>query len=126
LKDTNGISHEEKDQPVEMLNTFFVNQPQELLGTSSSTSTDSSDSMDHSNTTNPLVIPHTTKDEIEKSILAMPMNKASGADGLRMKILKAAAPGISSSLARVINHCIDNGCVPSAGKLAKVIPIQCI
>ena len=123
LRDKNGISHDEKDQLVEMLNSFFVNQPQELLGTSSSTTTGPSNNINCSNMAKPLVIPHITKGEIEKNILSMPSNKASGADGLSVKILKAAAPAISSSLARLINHCIDNGCVPSAWKLAKVIPI---
>ena len=53
----------------------------------------------------------------------MSMHKATGADGLSTKILKMAAPAISSSLAKLINYCIDNGCFPSAWKLAKVIPI---
>ena len=123
LKDKNGISHDEKGQLVEMLNSFFVNQPRELLGTSSSPTTGPSNNINCSNSAKPLVIPYITKGEIEKSILSMPSNKASGADGLSVKILKAAAPAISSSLARLINHCIDNGCVPSAWKLAKVIPI---
>ena len=51
------------------------------------------------------------------------MHKATGADGLSTKILKMAAPAISSSLAKLINYCIDNGCFPSAWKLAKAIPI---
>ena len=51
------------------------------------------------------------------------MHKATGVDGLGTKILKMVAPAISSSLAKLINYCIDNGCFPSAWKLAKVIPI---
>ena len=51
------------------------------------------------------------------------MHKATGVDGLGTKILKMVAPAISSSLAKLINYCIDNGCFPSAWKLAKAIPI---
>ena len=43
--------------------------------------------------------------------------------GLGARTLKIAAPAISLSLSRLINHCIDMGTFPSAWKTAKVTPI---
>ena len=51
----------------------------------------------------------------------MPMQKATGVDGISTRIVKAATTAISSSLARLINCCIDNNCIQSAWKLAKVV-----
>ena len=110
----------------DLLNTYFVNQPRELLDSLSSIFSGSSTQTTDSNCStskNTLVIPHITEYEIEKTIQSMSMHKATGADGLSTKILKMAAPAISSSLAKLINYCIDNGCFPSAWKLAKAIPI---
>ena len=39
------------------------------------------------------------------------------------RVLKVAAPSISSSLARLINHCIETGEFPSKWTSAKVTPI---
>ena len=64
-----------------------------------------------------------TEADVQKSIQCMASKKASGADGISVKILKEASSAISLPLSELINHCIDNGCVPSAWKLAKVIPI---
>ncbi|CAB4005268.1 Hypothetical predicted protein [Paramuricea clavata] len=54
---------------------------------------------------------------------SMPANKAKGADGLSPKLLKIAAPSISSSVAHLINHCISTNTFPSRWKVAKVTPI---
>ena len=53
----------------------------------------------------------------------MPMQKATGSDGISTRILKAATPAISSSLARLTDYSIDDSCIPSAWKLAKVVVI---
>ena len=53
----------------------------------------------------------------------MPSHKATRLDGIGARVLKVAASSISSSLAHLIKHCIENGEFPSKWKSAKVIPI---
>ena len=50
-------------------------------------------------------------------------NKALGIDGISAKILKIAAPCISSSLTLIINQSILTGVFPNDWKMSKVIPI---
>ena len=59
-------------------------------------------------------------DQIKKLLQCMPCHKATGLDGIGARVLKVAAPSISSSLARLINHCIETGEFPSKWKSAKV------
>ena len=50
-------------------------------------------------------------------------NKALGIDGISAKILKIAAPCISSSLTVIFNQFILRGVFPNDWKISKVIPI---
>ena len=53
----------------------------------------------------------------------MNTNKASGIDGITAKILKIAAPCISSSLTSIFNQSILPGVFPNDWKYSRVIPI---
>ena len=68
-------------------------------------------------------ISHITPKNIEELLKLMPSHKAAGSDGLGARIPKIAAPAISLTLSRLINHCIDTGTFPSTWKTAKVTPI---
>ena len=127
LVDKDGNQYSDHQQMADLINTFYACQPRDLLESISPSLPDSSpyktDATCSTSNIAPLSIPHIFESEIESAIRSMPVHKATGADGLSIRILKISAPAISSSLARIINYCIDNSCVPSARKLAKVIPI---
>ena len=53
----------------------------------------------------------------------MTANKATGADKLCPTVLKIAAPGIASELARLISHCVQKSNFPISWKTAKVRPV---
>ncbi len=126
MVDKDGNQYSDHQQMADLINTFYACQPRDLLGSISSSLPVSSpyktDATCFTLNIAPLSIPHIFESEIENAIRSTPVHKATGADGL-IRILKISAPAISSSLARIINYCIDNSCVPSAWKLARVIPI---
>ena len=128
LVDKNGNQYSDAQQMADLLNAFYVNQPRDLLESISLFSSggscdDTADLTCSTSQIDPSSIPHISEAEVRKAISSMPEHKATGADGISTKILKMSAPAISSSLARIISYCIDNSCVPSAWKLAKVNPI---
>ena len=70
-------------------------------------------------------IPSITKKRVSKLLLSIPSHKATGDDGISVKILKIAAPTILPSLTRLLNLCtgISNKVFLSAWKVAKVTPV---
>jgi len=64
-----------------------------------------------------------TKDEILKIITKLKNNKCPGTDCLTPKLLKSVAGEISNPLSYLLNLSFATGTVPSALKLAKVIPV---
>ena len=123
LKDGEKILSDKQDMS-ELLNTFFVTQPRKIL---SSILTSASAALPQSNAlVNDGVefqVPNITTDQIKELLLSIPCHKATRLDGISARVLKVAAPSISSSLARLINHCIETGEFPSKWKSAKVTPI---
>jgi hypothetical protein len=107
----NGELVTESRSIAEIFNSFFVSQPQRLLSSIKSTFCNKS-------LLNSLKIK--IKFEIPEKVLqmlnSMPANKATGADGLSPKLLKIAAPSISSSVTHLINHCISTNTFPSRCK----------
>ena len=99
----------DKTEIDELVNSFFVNQPSNLLGIQSVNLLSSGslqrikDLREISNASS-LTIPHITQQEILSSLQNMLGHKTTGIDGLGAKILKAAGPGIASPLSRLINH----------------------
>ena len=62
--------------------------------------------------------------EVHDIIQAIPTGKATGTDGLSIKLLKIAAPAIIESLTKLINICIARGVFPTVWKEAKVTPLH--
>ena len=78
----------------------------------------------HSHSNNlPFVIPEITNVFVSNQLANLPQNKSIGLDNINSKILKIAAPFISSHLTRIINLSLNTGIFPTAWKSAKVIPI---
>ena len=61
--------------------------------------------------------------EIEKEIMAIPLNKAHGLFSCPVRILRCARRTVSKPLSDLFNMSIQNGTYPSKVKFAKVIPI---
>ena len=69
-------------------------------------------------------IPPITKEIVEADLSKIPSNKATGLDGISVRVLKEALPVISSSLALIYNASISSGVFPAAFKIAKVLPLH--
>ena len=69
-------------------------------------------------------IPPITKEIVEADLSKIPSNKATGLDGISVRVLKEALPVISSRLALIYNASISNGVFPAAFKIAKVLPLH--
>ena len=69
-------------------------------------------------------IPPVTKEIIEADLKKIPSNKATGLDGISIRILKEALPAISTSMAHVYNTSINQGIFPTTFKAAKVTPLH--
>ena len=113
LKDGEKILSD-KQVMSELLNTFFVTQPRKIL---SSILTSASGVLPQSNALFnngvEFQVPNITTDQIKELLLFIPCHKATGLDGIGARVLKVAATSISSSLAHLINHCIETGEFPS-------------
>ncbi|CAB3983518.1 RNA-directed DNA polymerase from mobile element jockey [Paramuricea clavata] len=118
----NGELVTESRSIAEIFNSFFVSQPQRLLSSIKSTFCNES-LLNSLKIKIKFEIPHISPEKVLQMLNSMPANKATGADGLSPKLLKIAAPSISSSVARLINHCISTNTFPSRWKVAKVTPI---
>ena len=58
---------------------------------------------------------------MEAYLSKIPSNKATGLDGISVRVLKEALPAISSSLDLIYNASISSGRFPAAFKIAKVL-----
>jgi hypothetical protein len=63
------------------------------------------------------------ENDVLELLMSVPSHKATGDDGIGIKILKIATPAIVPSLTRVLNLCLAKKYFPRAWKIAKVIPI---
>ncbi len=68
-------------------------------------------------------IPDMSQCFLEKEIKSMPLGKATGMDGISIKILKISCNQILAPLLHTINLSFNTSNVPSAWKAAKVIPV---
>ena len=111
----------DKHQIAEMFNSYFIEQPKSIL-TELINSTGNyifPEQQVHSQ----FEIPHITSEQVKAFIDQIPVDKATGPDGVGIWLLKLATPVISESLSRIINHCIITGKFPTKWKEASVIPI---
>lgn len=70
-----------------------------------------------------LVLSEITEAFVQKQIDSMPVGKATGIDGLSVKLLKLACPHVITTLTYILNLSIRSGQYPNAWKYASVIPI---
>ena len=71
-----------------------------------------------------LVFPDITVRQTRQLIEAIPSGKATGVDGVSVRLLRIAAPAIAPSLTSLINTCISSGVFPTVWKKAKVTPLH--
>ena len=64
-----------------------------------------------------------TDNIVYRLIQLMPLNKACGLDGISCRLLKEAAPVITTSLTYIINLSIRSGIFPDDWKIARVSPV---
>ena len=91
----------------ETLNCFFTDLQSHLISTTGSQVNQELDldpSLLHENAT--LNIPHVSKTRISELLLSIPTHKATGDDGISVKLLRIAAPAIAGPLSQLINRCI--------------------
>ena len=69
-------------------------------------------------------MPEITEHAVNKALLALNPGKSTGADTIRARLLKAAAPAITMPITTIINNSIRSGTFPTMLKLAKVFPIH--
>ena len=69
------------------------------------------------------LFPHTNAGEISKIIKSFQTKKSTGDDGISRQLLKQLCQSCSSPVALIINVSLDQGIIPDAMKMAKVIPI---
>lgn len=65
----------------------------------------------------------TTEDEVNKIIINLSCNTASGIDGISSKAIKCVKNVIIVELTKCINKCLEAGIFPDSLKLAKVTPV---
>ena len=114
----------DKQTIAEILNSFFVDQPKNLvaaLGLSSLTvpSTVTSARQNIS----AFDLPNITQKRVVELLLSIPTHKATGGDGISAKILRIAAPAIAPSLTKLLNHGLSTQTFPTIWKIAKVTPV---
>lgn len=111
----------DKHQIAEMLNSYFIEQPKSILRKLINTTGNYifPEQQFHSQ----FEIPHITSEQVKGFIDQIPVDKATGPDGVGLRLLKLASPMISKSLSRIINHCITMGKFPTKWKEASVTPI---
>ncbi|CAB4007440.1 Hypothetical predicted protein [Paramuricea clavata] len=111
----------DKYQIVEMFNSYFIELPKSIFTELINITGDyiSPEKRVHSQ----LEIPHITPEQVNDFLDQIPVNKATGPDGVGIRLLKLAAPVISESLSRIINSCIITGKFPTKWKEASVTPI---
>lgn len=64
-----------------------------------------------------------TEDDVLNIILSLDSNKASGLDGISVKMLKETALTVSPILTAIFNHSISTGTVPDCWKTSLITPI---
>ena len=118
LKDLENIVTD-KRSVAELFNLYFANQPFNLLNNLSSNmqSIISFGKIKDQRTNKNCVftISYITPQNVIEVIRNMSPNKATGLDGVGVKILKVAASAIAPPLCTLINYCIPNSTFPHCG-----------
>ena len=107
----------------EILNNFFVEQPQNLTADLENATLLHSLPTIGQNSSE-FEIPSISQKDVAEILLSIPSHNATaGNDGKSAKLLKIAAPGIIPSLTKLLNHCLHTKTFPNVWKVAKVTPV---
>ncbi len=68
-------------------------------------------------------IPKITSKDVQEIIDKLSNNKATGSDGISVKLLKLIAPVFCEPLTKLLNYSIATNTFPSAWKMARVTPL---
>ena len=79
--------------------------------------------VDGFHTSNPYKIPFVSPEFVKRQIKGMKTSKATGLDGVSVKLLKCAGDSIIAPLTFIFNMCIEKGTFPSEWKQARISPI---
>ncbi|CAB4003197.1 Hypothetical predicted protein [Paramuricea clavata] len=120
-----GISHIVENKVVitdstsiaEIFNRYFIDIPTKYLASLAEYQGLTDVSFETS--INFAILPITENDVLEL-LMSVPSHKATGDDGIGIKILMTAAPAIVPSLTRVLNLCLTKKHFPKAWKIANV------
>ena len=123
-----GISQVVEDEVVitdstsiaEIFNRYFIDIPMKYLASPGEYQglTDVSSEMRIN-----FVISPVTENDVLELLTSVPSHKATGDDGIGIKILKIAAPAIVPSHTRVLNLCLTKKHFPRVWKITNVSPI---
>ena len=106
----------------EILNNFFVEQPQNLTADLENATLLHSLPTIGQNSSE-FEIPFISQKDVAEILLSIPSHKTTDNDGISAKLLKIAAPGIIPSLTKLLNHCLHTKTFPNVWKVAKVTPV---
>ena len=108
----------DKQQIAKMFNLYFTDQPKSLV--SELINATGNYIFPEQQFQSQFEIPHFTPEQINDFINQIFVDKATGLDGVCIRLLMIASPVISESLSRIINHCITTGKFPTKWKVASV------
>ena len=98
----------DKQSIAEILNLFFVDQPEKLVAALGlSLVTDISKMTTISQGIAAFDLPRITQKRVVELLLSIPSHKATGDDGISAKILRIAAPAIAPLLTKLSNYCLS-------------------
>ena len=111
----------DKNSMAELLNTFFIDYPKNLISALSAHVAQGPSAINQ--VEHAFAIPSITKKRVSELPLYIPSHKATGDDGISVKIVNIAASVVLPSLTRLLNLCISYKVFPSAWKVANVTPV---
>ena len=118
-RDEGTVIAENPEDVANLLNNFFFSMFNKPL------SQEDYDAHPASTTTfcDPISDINISPDDVQRALLSLDDNKATGPDKIPAKLFRCCAPYISSSLADLFNRSLTSGSVPAEWKVSNIIPI---
>lgn len=110
------------ENSIEFVNDFFASIGLKLANAITNTATQDTSATSNA-TLNSMVILPTDHEEIERLILCLKSDSATGSDGISPRFLQEARHLLVPPLTKIFNLCIDKGIFPKALKHALILPI---
>ena len=126
LKRDDGTMETDRVAISNMLNDFFVNFPQpsnDQTNQFDTTNIEEYVSSKIGNFVTQFNIPEITVEETKKHIDKLPLSKATGPDGISVKVLKLISSVFVEPLTKLFNISITKGFFPNKWKVARVSPL---